>query len=181
MDFEQLQYVRESCRAYQDKPVGRELLVKLVEAARFSPSGCNAQPWHFIIVDEEEARGKLIEALDDDGLTGCPWGNQVPAFIVISEEYADIRPLVKERYGSQRFAQMDIGMAAMTLCFEASSVGLATCMIGTLSQRKMKEALGVPEDKTIRLVIAVGYAKDQGKPRNKIRKPLEEILSYNHW
>lgn len=181
MDFEQLMCVRESCRAYQDKPVKRELLEKLVDTARMSPSGCNAQPWHFIIVDEKNAREKLIEAFDDNGLTGCPWGYQVPAFIVICEEYANVQPLVKERYGSQRFAQMDIGMAAMILCLEASEIGLSTCMIGTMNQEKMREALQIPEDKPVRLIITVGYAAKEGEPRAKVRKPLEDILTYNHW
>ena len=76
MDFEALQATRESCRVYSDRPVPRETLAHLVDVARLAPSGCNAQPWRFIIIDEPEARAKLIEALDDDGLTGCPWGDR---------------------------------------------------------------------------------------------------------
>lgn len=72
MDFETLQLKRESCRVYSDKPVSRETLTHLVDVARLSPSGCNAQPWHFIIVDEPEAHDKLAEAFDDNGLTGVP-------------------------------------------------------------------------------------------------------------
>ena len=68
MDFEALQAARESCRVYSDRPVPRETLAHLVDVARLAPSGCNAQPWRFIIIDEPEARAKLIEALDDDGL-----------------------------------------------------------------------------------------------------------------
>ena len=86
MDFEALQAARESCRVYSDRPVPREALAHLVDVARLAPSGCNAQPWRFIIIDEPEARAKLIEALDDDGLTGCPWGDRVPNFILICED-----------------------------------------------------------------------------------------------
>ena len=133
MDFEALQLKRESCRVYSEKPVPRDVLTHLVDVARMSPSGCNAQPWRFIIVDEPGPREKLIEAFDDDGLTGCPWGDRVPSFIVICEDEAHLMPGVGERYGSQHFAQMDIGMAAMGLCYEATSMGLGTCMIGTQS------------------------------------------------
>lgn len=181
MDFKEIQAARESCRTYADKPVEREKLTQLVDVARLCPSGCNAQPWRFIIVDEKDAKAKLVEALDDDGLTGCPWGDKVPAFIVICEDEAHLRPGVAEHYGSQKFAQMDIGMAAMALCYQAASMGLGTCMIGTMSQRKLRTAFGIPDDRVCRLIITVGYPKRIGEPRKKTRKPLDEILSYNHW
>ena len=181
MNFETLQAARESCRAYSEKPVSREILTHLVDVARLSPSGCNAQPWRFILVDEPEARAKLVDALDDHGLTGCPWGGHVPAFIVICEDEARLRPGVGERYGSQHFAQMDIGMAAMALCCEAVSIGLGACMIGTFSQEKMHRAFGIPEERPVRLIITVGYPVKEGKPRPKTRKSLEDILTYNHW
>ncbi len=73
-------------------PCPRETLAHLVDVARLAPSGCNAQPWRFIIIDEPEARAKLIEALDDDGLTGCPWGDRVPNFILICEDEAHVKP-----------------------------------------------------------------------------------------
>lgn len=113
MNFEELQMKRESCRVYADRPVTREQLVHLVDVARFAPSACNSQPWHFILVDEPESREKVVEAFDDNGLTGCPWGASVPAFILICEEKAQYKPGVEEHYGPQHFAQMDIGMAAM--------------------------------------------------------------------
>ena len=115
MDFEALQRQRKSCRAFAPKPVPRELLTRLVDTARLSPSACNSQPWHFIVVDGAEAKANMVDALVDDGLTGCPWGDKVPAFILICEEKAQLKPAVGDRYGSQYFSQMDIGMAAMGL------------------------------------------------------------------
>ncbi|MDY3617456.1 nitroreductase family protein [Agathobaculum sp.] len=181
MDFQALQAARESCRVYSSKPVSRETLTHLVDVARLSPSGCNAQPWRFIIVDEPEAREKLIDAFDDDGLTGCPWGENVPAFILICEDEARLMPRVGERYGTQHFAQMDIGMAAMALCYEATALGLGTCIIGTMSQEKLHHSFGIPPERPVRLIITVGYPAAAGKPRTKARKSLEDILRYNHW
>ena len=179
-EFETLQRARESCRAYSPRPVEREKLQKLEEIAALSPSGCNGQPWRFIIVDEDGPKAGLVEALDDDGLTGCPWGGQVPAFIVIYEAVSQVMPKVKERYGTQRFAQLDIGMAAMSLCLAATDMGLGTCMIGTMSQNGMQRALGIPEGRPVRLLIAVGYPAVQSAPRPKARMPLDQILTWNH-
>lgn len=179
--FEELQNTRESCRVYSDAPVSRELLTHLADVARLSPSACNSQPWHFIVVDEDEAKAKMVDALVDDGLTGCPWGDKVPAFILICEEKARLKPSVGERYGSQYFSQMDIGMAAMGLCYAATALGLGTCMIGVMSQEKMHRAFHIPEDRTARLAIAVGYPAQDVPAQRKDRKPLEEILGYNQW
>ena len=65
MDFLEMMQTRKSCRAYQSKPVSREDLLKIVEAGRLSPSGCNAQPWKFIVVDEPEALEKLRDAYEN--------------------------------------------------------------------------------------------------------------------
>ncbi|WP_330654172.1 nitroreductase family protein [Faecalicatena faecalis] len=76
---------------------------------------------------------------------------------------------------------MDIGMAAMGLCYEATSLGLGTCMIGTMNQEKLHQAFGIPKERVVRLIITVGYPAKSGEPRRKIRKDLDEVLGYNHW
>lgn len=180
MDFETLFAKRESCRSYKDIPVEREKLEKIVEMGRLAPSACNAQPWKYIIIDEQQAKEKLLDAFDDDGVNCCKWGTSVPAFIVICEEYANLIPKVRDRLDSQHFAQIDIGLTAMTMCYGAVELGLSTGMIGVVNQKKMQKAFGIPEDKTVRLVIAVGYGED-GEPRKKVRKELDEIRTYNYW
>ena len=181
MKFEELQMIRESCRVYSDKKVSREDLTHLVDVARFSPSGCNSQPWKFIIIDEEDARQKVIDSFQDENINGCPWGDKVPAFIVICEEKAKLMPGVAEHYGSQHFAQMDIGMASMALCYEATAMGLGTCMIGSMNQERIKKSLGIPSDVVVRLIITVGYPKVKTEPRKKIRKDFDEVVSYNKY
>ena len=181
MDWKDLLKKRESCRVYQDQPVSRTMLDELVEAALQSPSGCNAQPWRFLVVDDPQAKERLVEALDDDGLTGCPWGDTVPAFIVISELKATLKPKVAERYDSQKFAQMDIGMAAMTICYAAADMGLGSGMIGTFHEKKLREALGIPDEAKPRLIITLGYDGVGHPPRAKIRKTFAEACGHNHW
>ena len=73
MDFLTMMQTRKSCRAYQDRPVSREDLLKIVEAGRLTPSGCNSQPWKFIVIDEPEAKEKLCDAIVvENGQTGAP-------------------------------------------------------------------------------------------------------------
>ena len=67
MEFEVMMKNRRSCRSYQDRAVSREDLVKIVEAGRLTPSGCNSQPWKFLVIDGEEATEKLRDALVLEG------------------------------------------------------------------------------------------------------------------
>ena len=182
MDFLTMMETRKSCRAYQDKPVSREDLVKIVEAGRLTPSGCNSQPWKFIVVDEAEAKEKLCDALClPNGVTGAPWRAQVPAFIVFCEQNAKVMSMVTEYYkDSQRFAQGDIGAACMNMCHMAMELGLSTCIVGMVDQKKMEQYFGIPSGHEVRMVLAVGYGEKDGAAK-KVRKPFEEICSFNQW
>ena len=183
MDFLDIMNQRKSCRAYDPaKQVSREDLLKIVEAGRLSPSGCNSQPWKFIVVDSPEAKEKLCDAVVvGNGVTGAPWRHQVSAFIIFVEQKADVKQVVIDHYhDTQRFAQGDIGAACMNMCHEAFSLGLSTCVIGMNDQAKMEKHFGIPQGNEARLVLAIGYAADE-TPVKKIRKPLEEVCCFNEW
>ncbi len=183
MSFYEMLLKRESCRAYKNDPVAREDLIKICEAGRLSPSGCNAQPWKFIVVDEKEAKEKICDALVcEGGLTGAPWREECPSYIIMVEQKANVMPAVFEHYkDTQRFAQGDIGMACMNMCYQAMELGLSTCVLGMNDQKKMEVNFGIPENNEVRLVLAVGYAKNDTPARDKIRKPFDEVVSFNKW
>ncbi len=183
MDFLEIMNSRASCRSYDPgKPVSRDDLKKIVEAGRLTPSACNSQPWKFIVVDEPEAREKLCDALVvESGRSGAPWRHEVPAFIILVEQPAKVMQTVLSYYGdSQHFAAGDIGAACMNMCHEANSLGLSCCVIGMNDQKKMEKHFGIPEGRTARLVLAIGYAAEEVHPA-KVRKETEDICSFNHW
>ena len=184
MDFLDIMRTRKSCRAFNpEKQVSREDLLKIVEAGRLSPSGCNSQPWKFIVVSSPEAKAKLCDAIVvENGMTGAPWRHQVSAFIILVEQEAKVMPSVLEHYkNSQRFAPGDIGAACMNMCHEAYSLGIDSCIIGMNDQNKMEQYFGIPHGADARLVLAVGYAADPDAPVNKVRKSLDEVCSFDHW
>lgn len=183
MDFLEIMRQRKSCRSYRtDKPVAREDLLKIVEAGRLTPSGCNSQPWKFLVIDSPEAKEKLCDAIVTiEGTTGAPWRREVAAFIVLVEQPAKVMPAVVNHYhDTQRFAPGDIGAACMNMCHEAFSLGLGTCIIGVNEQSKMEKHFGIPRGSEARLVLAVGYATDPA-PVPKVRKPLAEVCCFNRW
>ena len=183
MDFLEIMRQRKSCRAYDTtRSVSQSDLLKIVEAGRLTPSGCNSQPWKFIVVDSPEAKEKLCDAIVvENGATGAPWRQQVSAFILLVEQHANVKPVVFDHYlDTQRFAQGDLGAACMNMCHEAFSLGLGCCIIGVNDQKKMEEYFGIPRGREVRLVLAIGYAQDNA-PVPKIRKKLEDVCAFNHW
>ena len=130
-----------------------------------------------------ETLEKICDALVvEGGATGVPFRKQVPAYISLVEQPAKVMTFVKAHYGdTQRFAQGDIGMAGMNMCYQALELGLSTCILGLNDQQKMEEYFGIPQGSEVRLVIAVGYSAENKAPRRKSRKSIEEICSFNHW
>ena len=183
MDFLEIMRERKSCRAYDpSKKVTRDELLKIVEAGRLTPSGCNSQPWTFIVVDSPEAKEKLCDALVlENNVSGAPWRHQVPAFILFVEQKARVMQCVVDHYGNtQRFAQGDLGAACMNMCHQAFSMGLSTCVIGMNDQKKMEKYFGIPEGNEVRLVLAIGHSAEKSSFA-KVRKELKEVCSFNSW
>jgi len=103
------------------------------------------------------------------------------AFIVVIEEHANLSSKLGGRYLDQEFAAIDLGIATQAICLAATELELGSCIMGIFDERKIKELLGIPKSKRIRLVIAIGYPTDTDSLREKIRKPIDEILHINKW
>lgn len=172
MDFMQR---RQSCRNFNGEPVEREKLEKLVEAVRLSPSACNAQPWRVII-----ATGKTAELVRKSVQLGGrnKFTDNCPAFAVMVEEHATLKPAIAEKFHSQTFAQLDIGIATAHYCLAATDLGLSTCILGWMDEEQMKEILGIAPEKRIRLVLATGYSAQDDPLREKKRKSVEDIAEF---
>lgn len=174
-DFMDLILKRQSCRNFDTREVEKDKLLKLVEAFRLSPSACNAQPWKLILATGETA--KIVrESVQKDGRN--KFTDNCPAFAVLVEEPAVLKPAIAARFESQAFAQLDIGLATAHYCLMATDLGLSTCILGWMDEDRLKAALHIPEERRIRLVVATGYAAADDKLREKVRKPLSEMSEF---
>lgn len=173
-DFLELARRRQSCRAYADKPVEKEELLALAEAARLAPSACNSQPWTLVAATGESAKA-VAGCVQQLGLN--KFAAQCPAFLVVVEEKAKLMQRVAETVASQHFAPIDIGLMTAHICLQATDRGLGTCVLGMFDDKGLRRALDIPDKKEIRLVIAVGYPADD-KVRPKVRRELDEIIRF---
>lgn len=181
MNIYELISQRQSDRKYDpNRPVPREILDRIVEAGRLAPSACNAQPWHFIIIDEPSVRKEVATALTS-GVTGSMnhFAQNAPALIVIVEE----KPNLSSRLGGiimgSHFAHIDIGITAAYMTLAATHEGVGSCLIGWINERKLRKQLNIPSNKRIPLVLTLGYSLEASKRR--VRKEIHQVRSYNKY
>lgn len=174
MDFQKLTQQRQSCRAFDNtRDVSKEAITACLEAARLAPSACNAQPYHFTVVQGEIAGqvGALTRSMGMNGFTV-----DVPVFIVISEAPYNRTAAVGAKLKEQDYRSVDIGITAAYLTAEATELGLSTCILGWFDEKRLRHLIGARG--MVRLVVALGYAKEGDPLRTKKRKGLEDLVTW---
>jgi nitroreductase len=170
---------RQSDRKYDSRPVEREKLERILEAARISPSANNAQPWKFIVVTDPGLIKKTAEAASG-GLPGMnSFVGQAPVLIVVVREKTDIATRAAGLVKRRDYSLIDIGIASENICLQAEAEGLGSCMIGWFDEKTVKKLLLIPARKRVELIITIGYSLSH--KREKKRKPPEATVSYNKY
>lgn len=178
MSFLDLARKRRSVRKYSSKKVPREIIERCLEAARLAPSACNAQPWSFIVVDDEALKDKVAEAAFSAPYTLNNFAKNAPVLIVAVTERTRYITRVAGYFRGIHFALVDVSIACEHLVLQAEEEGLGTCWLGWFNEKKVKEALGIPKRKKVDIIISMGYP-EEGEPRERIRRPLEKMRRYN--
>lgn len=207
MDFLELASRRQSTRKYDiNRPVEPEKIERIIEAARLAPSACNAQPWHFVVVNKAELMDKAVDAISNpaegetqpvhfvivdepelknkvaDAASARLLGmnhftKQAPIHILLVEEKVNLSSGIGGVIKDKHFAYVDIGIAASHICLAAEAEGLGSCILGWFNESKIKKLLNIPDSKRVILDILIGYPAQELRPKK--RKSIDEIVSYN--
>ena len=173
MNFTEIALARQSCRSYDEtREVEEEKLTAILEAARLAPSACNSQPYHFTVCRGESA--KAVTAATQ-GMGMNKFSSQAPVLNVISEADYNKTAALGAKVKGNDYRSIDIGITTAYLTAEATAQGLSTCILGWLDDSKIRKVCDI--DHPVRLVITLGYAKDDPL-RNKKRKELTQLVSY---
>lgn len=179
MTFSDLLKARQSVRQYDSRPIEAGKLQQCLEAARLAPSASNSQPWYFIVVDEPELKNQVADATFDPVIAFNRFTRQAPVIIVMVIEKPPLVTRIGSKIKKREWIELDHGIAAGHFCLQAAELGLGTCMIGWFNESRIKELLVVPNDKTISLLITLGYPPPNYRLREKIRKPFHEVVGFN--
>ncbi len=174
---------RWSPRAFAARPVESEKLLSLFEAARWSPSGNNQQPWAFIVTQpiEREPFEKLLGTLSERNQV---WAKDAPVLVlsIVQPERAPGQP--------NPWAAYDVGQAVAHLSVQASAVGLAVHQMAGFDRQQAAKLFALPPGYEALTVFAIGYAGDAAalpaglrerelEPRS--RKPLSDFVFDGAW
>lgn len=167
---------RWSPRAFDDKPVPPEILRSLFEAARWSPSCFNEQPWLFLYAVSDEDHRRFLGILSEANQT---WTKNAPVIgFVFAKRHFD------RNHKPNDWASFDAGAAWMSLTMQARMHGLYTHGMGGFSRDRIYEELGVDRVKYEAIAaMAIGYIgdpsildeKQRRSERPNDRKPLSEV------
>jgi len=159
MDFLTLARRRRSIRKFSPRPVEKEIISKILEAASWAPSACNQQLWHFIIIEKEERKQQLVREAGASGLVA-----RAPVLIIACYHGGNIR----EGYQSS-------SAAVQNLLLAAADLGVGSLWLNSFGkEKKIKNILGIPEAFFINSFILLGYPAGP-LPSAPPRKPLERI------
>ncbi len=175
---------RWSPRAFAERPVESAKLLSLWEAARWSASCANQQPWYFIVATKEEQAEytRLLSCLRENNQL---WASQAPVLMVSVAKLAfDMNDQ------PNRYAFHDVGLAVANLIVQATALGLCVHQMAGFYPDKVRELYGVPDGFEPVAGIVLGYPGDpatlpedlrQRELAPRTRKPFESFIFQSAW
>jgi F420 biosynthesis protein FbiB-like protein len=196
LPFSELVRGRRSVRSYRPDPVPRELVERVLEAARWAPSPHGRMPWRFVVLTRSEAKGRLADAMGEEwvrqlALDGDPPDvvarrltrshervRTTPVCVIpcLYLEDLDLYPDPARQEAERTMAVQSLGAAAQNLLLAAYDVGLdAGWLCAPLfCPDTVRTALDLPPTLHPQAILTLGYAAQE--PRRRERLPLEALV-----
>lgn len=163
MDAVEAMKIRRSVREYKDKPISKEMLEKMIDAARFAPTARNVQPWEFIVITQPDILKKIGQLAENGRFV-----SQAKACIAV--------------FCSDTKYYLEDGCAATeNMLIAATSLGVGSCWVAGDKKpycNQLSDLLGVPTSFKLVSLIALGYPKSESDFRVKNKRDTAELL---HW
>jgi nitroreductase len=174
---------RWSPRAFAETPIAPEVLISLLEAARWSPSSSNEQPWRFIVGQKgDSTHEKLVDVLME-GNQG--WAQHAPVLMLA------VARMTRERNDKPNsHAWHDVGASLAHLTIQAAAHDIYVHQMGGYSADKATETFNIPAPFQPVTAVALGYlgdvdtlddAKKESELAQRHRKPLSELVFTDTW
>jgi len=166
MDLWEALYERRTTRRFDAaRPVPREIVLELLDAALIAPTSCNLQMWDFVVVDDPGQRERLGR------LSLQVLSTPVSIFVAYGKEYSE------EGHANVQSA----AAAMMNMSLAAHALGVGTFWINQLGPRDaVGRILGLPPDREVVCALAVGWPRDD-PTRAPRRRPFDHVVHWNHF
>ena len=169
MEFMEVVKKRYSCKKYADRQVEPEKLAAVLEAGRLAPTAKNLQEQHVYVLQSAEMLAKI------DSVTPCRYGAPTVLAVAFDRNNVFTYPGGKRDSGVE-----DAAIVATHMCLAAADQGVDSCWLNFFDPEKLAEALGLPENEEVLMLLDLGYAAEGAGPlpNHGSRKPLEETVTY---
>lgn len=170
--------------AFSEQPVEADKICSLLEAARWSASSYNEQPWRYIVAnkDNQDEFDRLLACLVE---ANQEWAKKAPVLMI---SVAKLQFSKNEK--DNKHAWHDVGAASTSLAIQAAALGLYVHQMAGFDPQKARETYGIPEGYEAVAAIAIGYLGDPHTLSEKLqerefaprqRQPLSEFVFSGKW
>jgi nitroreductase len=172
---------RRSIRSYDAKPIPRDILNTIIDAGNEAPSAMNSQPWRFVVIEDKEAKKKLLRAAlpQTKKVVETMKDSNPERYEMMKKRYAELEdpvyysaPAVVFVIGTGRYAAHSCPMACENMMLAAHSLKLGSCWVGfgamITEDPEVRSILGLKEGDSIFGPILLGYPK--GEPARPPKK-----------
>jgi nitroreductase len=191
---------RRSVRKFKSEPLSEHQIERLLESARLAPSGCNVQPWRFLVVKDSQLKKKLCGAAHNQKFV-----EKAPVVFVCCgdllswkktrEHTQELLSANKARFNKEtEDALMDkvdkavvaeiheripttllnVAIAIEHIVLEAVELGLGSCWVRLFDETQVKQALNLHENLCVVALLPVGVPDEE--PTARPRLPLSNIV-----
>jgi nitroreductase len=154
---------RRSIRQFRDEPVADGDIQRILEAARWAPSGMNNQPWRFVVIRDPAVKKKVASQ--------TRYGGIVQGASVVIAVFLD----QQESYDRTKDCQA-VGACLQNMWLAIHALGLGGVWIGEIlkNKEKVREILDLPAHLELMAIMAMGQPRHRGQHAE--RKPLVELV-----
>lgn len=172
-DFKSLCERRHSVRFFDDKPLSKEDIVKLLELAQLAPSVENLQPWHFHVILGKELRRQFAEtSYYGDFVEGAS------ALVVVTADLS-LQNAAKQPVWNEKELEYSCVAAMTNVLLGATAMGIGSCFL-SLARGKSHELLGLPRNEIVVIGMMLGHYKPGDEYADAhSRKPFEGTYTFH--
>jgi nitroreductase len=192
-DFLELVKKRRSFRRFKSDPVPKEILEKVLDAARYPPSAGNSQPWEFVVVQDAATKESITQSITS-GYKEIRKADPTMYWAVAVQPHLSTAPVLIIVCGDRRLQEtypvhlprevllrQSLAVSIYTLQLAAASFGLATAwatMQTESRETQIRKLLGIPDVYTIDHIVPLGYPDEEKEKSDKALRPVRERASF---